>query len=59
MRAITAGEAMGSLQDSLASTRGGIIVPDAATQAFKQRIVKFMPIPDPVMSVVVRYYTRR
>lgn len=55
----TLDEAKGSLQDSLASTRGGIIVPDAATQSFKQKIVKFVPIADPVMSVVVRYYTPR
>jgi len=52
-------EAKASLATSLASTSRGLIVPSAESQSFKQRIVKFMPIPDPVMSVVVRYYTRR
>lgn len=53
------GSLTASLDRSLAGLSRGLIVADTGSQSFKQRIVKFEPIPDPVMSVVVRYYTPR
>lgn len=55
----TLDEAKASLQKSLASASRGLIVPGGDTQAFKKDIVTFSPVPDPVMSVVVRYYVKR
>jgi len=37
----------------------GIIVPNSATEQSAQKKVEFVEIIDPVMSVVVRYYTPR
>lgn len=37
---------------------GGLIVPSSGTETGLQKPVTFKPVPDPIMSVVVRYYTR-
>lgn len=55
-------EAKGTLQNKMASLSrgdgGGIIVPSSQTVGSQQQLVAFKPIVDPIMSVVIRYYTR-
>lgn len=54
-------EAKGDLQARLAAGSrgdGGLIVASSGTEAGKQETVAFKPVPDPIMSVVIRYYTR-
>ncbi|MFM9058611.1 MAG: hypothetical protein ACKOSQ_05765 [Planctomycetaceae bacterium] len=54
-------EAKGDLQGRLAARSrgdGGLIVPSSGTETGLQKTVTFKPVPDPIMSVVIRYYTR-
>jgi len=52
-------EAKGALQSRAKARDRGIIVPNSATEQSAQKKVEFVEIIDPVMSVVVRYYTPR
>lgn len=51
--------AKGALESMLAAAPRGIIGEGDEVESFKQEIVKFKANPDPVMSVVIRYYTPR
>lgn len=54
-------EAKGDLHARLAAGSrgdGGLIVASSGTEKDRQKPVPFKPVPDPIMSVVIRYYTQ-
>ena len=55
----TLDEAKAALQTALGNNSRGLVVPGVESRSFKKNIVAFTAMPDPVMSVVVRYSLSR